>query len=169
MADLKETILSVAGENRALRWVIVLLAFSIGAMAMALVLRRPSPVWVVSERGTIYRGDKKIVNWEPLEVSRRALEILLVPTDNREALVAAYFDGSLTASINASKPKETFISFQIKKVTEEKGGDVVVVGVLMRPDKPRADLTINLEQRARTELNPFGLVVKKTTLQVETN
>lgn len=169
MPDLKETILSVAGENRALRWGIVFLSFSIAALAIALVLRPPSPVWVVSEGGTIFRGDQKIVNWEPLETCRQALEILLVPTDNRDALVSAFFDDSLVTSIIASKPKEPFISFQVKTVTEGKNGEVVVVGVLMRPDKPKADLTISLAKRSRTGLNPFGLVIKKTSLQVEAN
>lgn len=169
MPDIKETFLSVASENRALRWVVVFLAFAIAALATALVMRPPSPVWVVSEGGTIFRGDQKIVSWEPPEACRRALEILLVPTDNRDALVAAYFDDSLVTSIVASKPKEQFISFQVKTVTEGKMGEVVVVGVLMRPEKPKADLTVNLVKRNRTGLNPFGLVVTKTTLRVEGN
>jgi hypothetical protein len=169
MADLKETILSIAGENRVLRWVIVVFSLCIATLVVGIVWRPPSPVWVVTEGGTIFHGDQKIVSWEPIEATRRALEILLVPTENRDLLVAAFFDESLAGQIIASKPKDPFISFQIKTVTEEKLGEVIISGVLLRPDKPKAELTVNMVKRNRTELNPFGLVVTKTTLQVDSN
>jgi len=164
MGEITETILTVARENRALRWGVIILSAATAVMAGALAWRPPPPVWVVSENGEIHQGDKQVVRWEPEETTRRALEILFIPTENRENLVKAFYDENLQPSVLTSKPRDRFISFQLKEVKEEKPGFVTVEGVLLRVDRPTVELTVILEKRPRSEINPFGLVVRKTTL-----
>lgn len=116
METAPETILSVARENRALRWGIVILTFGIAVLAVALAYKPAPMVWVVGENGTLYRGDSKIMSWEPIEATRQALDLVFVPTDNRENLVRAFFDTGYQIKILGMVPRDPFIAFHVKRV-----------------------------------------------------
>ena len=163
MSESSETIFSIARENRALRWAVILLTFATAVLAVALAWRPAAPIWVISSNGEIHRGEKQIVSWEPLEASRRALEILFVPTEKRTDLIDAFYADTLRGSAKGHDPKDRFIAFQIKKLTPGGPGKVTVDGVLQRVDKPPVSMTLLLEQAPRSELNPFGLVVAQGT------
>ncbi len=157
----KETVFSIANENKILRWVVIILAGSVSALTVGLLYKPEPSVWVVSQSGTIYRGDKEIISWEPQEVSRRVLDILFVPTDNRDVLIDEYFSDGLRSAVKGHDPKDRFIAFHIKNVNSTVPGQVEVDGVLQRNDREPVSIKMTLIQGPRTELNPFGLRVEK--------
>lgn len=161
MSNSTETIFSIARENRTLRWVILFLSFAVAVLAVVLVFRPAAPVWVIGLNGEIHRGEKEILSWEPLEASRRAIEILFVPTDNRDAFIDAFYAENLRSSAKTHNPKDRFVSFQVKKLSPNGTGKVNIEGVLQRVDKQPVTMTLVLSQATRSEMNPFGLVVSQ--------
>lgn len=161
MSQTTETIISIAKENRVLRWALFFLSLAIAALAVALVHRRPADIWVVTSNGSIHQGEKEIFSWEGYEATRRALDVLFVPTDRRDDYIDAFYSDSLKSSVKGHEPKDRFISFQLKGAKSEGDRKISVDGILQRIDKPPVSMNVVLQQSNRTELNPFGLIVVK--------
>ena len=163
MESPRETIISIAAENRALRWVSIFLSVAVTVCAVALFNKRPV-VWFISENGQIMRGYTKVFGWEPMEAARRALEVFFTPAVNRTDLVNAYFKEAPLSAAKDFNAQERFIGLHITK-QEEQGAAVIVSGRLFRESRPSVEISLRLERTDRTALNPFGLVVSSTTIR----
>lgn len=160
----RETILTISYENRALRWATVLLSLALAFSAAALLTKKPAPVWLVREDGTIFRGDKKVFAWEPNEATRRALDLFFTKNESRTGSLDKYFTGGPLLAAKEYQPSDRFVAVRVDKVVEaEKGAEVNAT--VMREGQGVLSMTLELSRVPRTEMNPFGLVVSSTTVK----
>lgn len=160
----KETIFSMAYENRALRWATIALSVAITVALVVIWARPPAPVWLVREDGTIFRGDKKIFSWEAIEASRRGLELFFVKDEKREERLPDYFTGRTLSAAQSFQASDRFVGVRVDKVQEGAGGADVQATVL-REGQQLLRFTLQLTRGERSERNPFGLFISSTSVQ----
>ncbi len=160
----RETILSIAYENRALRWATIALSVAITVALVVLWSRPPAPVWLVREDGTIFRGDKKIFSWEAIEASRRGLELFFVKDETRADHLPDYFTGKTLTAAQSYQASDRFIGVRVDKVEEGRGGADVQATVI-RDGQQLLRFTLQLTRGERSDRNPFGLFISSTTVQ----
>ena len=156
----KETIISIAKENFALRWVSILLAFGMMAASGAAVFlsKRPSTVWVIMESGKIINGTGHYFDWELEEAARRAVEAFYVADMERESKLNSYFSSELAEAGKKFSPKDRFVAFKVVK-TDRTESEILLDGTLQRQGESDEMMSLTLQKTERIERNPFGLIV----------
>ncbi len=160
----RETILSMAHENRALRWATISLAVAITVALVILCARPPAPVWLVREDGTIFRGDKKVFSWEAIEASRRGLELFFVKDEHRADHLPDYFTGKTLTAAQTYSASDRFVGVRVDDVKEGVAG-ADVQATVVRDGQQLLRFTLQLTRGERSERNPFGLLISSTTVK----
>lgn len=156
----KETIISVAKENFALRWLSMFLALGVMAACVAALLlsKRTPTVWVVMESGKVISGASHYFDWEAEEAANRSVEAFYVADPERESKLTACFSAELAEAGKKFSPKDRFVVFRAGKMDRTETG-ILMEGILLRQGEPDEQLTLTLRKSERSERNPFGLIV----------
>ena len=162
----KETIISVARENRIWKWVTIILSIGTACSALALygLLHKPQQVWMVTEDGKISNNSGKYFSFEIEKAVQRAIDAYYISSPDRENLLEHYFEKTLAESAKNFKTKDRFISFKVNKI-EESGPKILTQGTLYRENEKDERLDLILDLTERSDINPFGLVVSSATSQ----
>jgi hypothetical protein len=154
-----ETIVAIQQENRTMRWLVLILCLTIISLAGALV-KKPAPVvWFVHERGDMVKSDGTIFSWGPVMAVQHAFESMFVPSENRAAIVEAFFSGRERSPALGNNANDRFVFFRVEKPVSVENGRVAVEGTLFRDGKDSTRMRVLLERVAPSDLNPFGLMV----------
>ncbi len=160
----KETIISVALENRILRWMTLILTLgmtSSGILSYQLS-KKPAKVWLVMEDGRIANDEGQLFEWNVHEAAQRAVEAFYVPGPDREKILGKYFTEFLAEAGRKHIPADKFVLLRINKV-ERKDNEIHVDGILLREKENDLPLRLILIRSERSEENPFGLIVSSST------
>ncbi len=160
----KETIISIAKENRICRWVTIL--FGIGTafstLTLYYILHRPQQVWMATEDGKISNSNGKYFSWEIEIAAQKAVDAHYVSSPERENLLEHYFVKTLSEYGKKFKSRDRFIAYKVNKV-EETNSKILVQGTLFRENEKDEHLDLVLDRTERSDINPFGLTVSSAT------
>ena len=164
----KETIISIAQENKIWQWLTVLMSLvTITSMLFSYsLLRRPQIVWMVTEEGKITNSIGKSFEWEVRDAAQKAVELFYVPSLERDKLLDLFFSDSIAQAGRNFKARDRFVSFKSDKV-EQRGAELLVQGTLFRENEREERLNLVLSRTERTEENPFGLAISSSSSQIQ--
>jgi hypothetical protein len=166
MADSpKETIISIARENRAWRWITVWMSICVAALSLvSYQMWRRQVVWMVTEDGRIAnsQGKNLVFPWEASEAALQAIETYYTEAPNRETLLDAFFSEELSTAGKKHKPRDRFVFYRIRRVEPQESG-VTVTGILYRENEKEEKLSLIMKPAGRNDMNPFGLVISSAS------
>lgn len=161
----KETIVSVAKENRAWRWITVWMSVCVAALSLiSYQMWRRQVVWMVTEDGRISnsQGKNLVFHWEAREAALQAVETYYTEAPNRETLLDAFFSEELSTAGKKHRPRDRFVSYKVLRVDPQESG-VSVTGMLYRENQKEEKLSLVMRPANRGDVNPFGLVVSSAS------
>lgn len=160
----KETIISVARDNAALRWVTIFLAFGLllSGFSNYVLLKRPTEIWVITEDGRIMQNGGQVFSWEVHESVKKAVELAYVESSDRERLLPAFYSADILNRVKKNLEKDKMVNFDIRKI-EYLDKSVQALGILKRFNTDDTALLFTLVRTGRNPNNPFGFMVSQVT------